>query len=114
MEHIEHIEHINRIELQGHVGTVRTNEHNGSKVVNFTMITDFLYKTREGTAVNEGMWHNIVAWSGRDVQDLDKIEKGVPVYVTGRLRVNRYTSADGTEKLFYEVMANKVRVLTHI
>ena len=106
------MEHINRIELQGIVGTVRANEHNGSKVVNFTMITDFLYKTREGGAANESMWHNIVAWSGREVQDLDKIEKGAPVYVTGRLRISRYTSADGTEKQYYEVMANKVRVLS--
>lgn len=111
---MEHIEHINRIELQGIVGTVRANEHNGSKVVNFTMVTDFLYKTREGGAANEGMWHNIVAWSGRDIQDLDKIEKGAPVYVTGRLRINRYTSADGSEKQFHEVMANKVRVLTDL
>ena len=110
---MEHIEHINRIELQGHVGTVRTNEHNGSKVVNFTMITDFLYKTREGAPANESMWHNVVAWSGREMQDLDKIEKGVPVNVTGRLRISRYTSADGSEKQFYEVMANKVRVLTN-
>ncbi len=109
---MEHIEHINRIELQGIVGTVRTNEHNGSKVANFTMITDFLYKTREGNAVNESMWHNIVAWSGRDIRNLEKIEKGVPVHVLGRLRTSRYTSADGTEKQFYEVMASKVEVLT--
>jgi len=43
--------------------------------------------------------------------DLDLIVKGTPVYVTGRLRINKYTSADGTEKQFYEVMANKVRIL---
>ncbi len=108
---MEHIEHINKIELQGRVGTVRVNEHNGSKVVNFTMVTDFLYKTREGGAVNESMWHNIVAWKGRDIQDLDRIGKGVHVYVTGRLRINRFTSEDGTEKQYYEVMAGKVRVL---
>ena len=105
------MEHINRIELQGIVGTVRTNEHNGSKVANFTMITDFLYKTREGNAVNESMWHNIVAWNGRDMPDLDLIVKGTAVHVVGRLRINKYTSAEGTEKQFYEVMANKVQIL---
>ena len=41
---MEHIEHINRIELQGHVGTVRMNEYNGSKVVNFSLATELLYK----------------------------------------------------------------------
>ena len=105
------MEHINRIELRGNVGTVRINEHNGSKVANFTMITDFLYKTREGAAANESMWHNIVAWSGKDMPDLDLIVKGSTVHVLGRLRVNRYTSAEGVEKQYHEVMAQKIRIV---
>lgn len=109
--HMEHIEHINRIELQGHVGTVRTNEHNGSRVANFTLATELLYKSREGVAVSETTWHNVVAWDGNQMPDLDRIVKGVPVNVTGRLRINRYTSADGVEKQYYEVLANRVRIL---
>lgn len=108
---MEHIEHINRIELQGHVGTVRTNEFNGSKVSNFTMATELLYKSREGIATSEMTWHNIVAWEGKDMPDLDRIVKGMPVNVTGRLRTNRYTTADGIEKQYYEVLANKIRLL---
>jgi single-strand DNA-binding protein len=108
---MEHIEHINKIELQGYVGTVRTNEYNGSKVTNFTMVTDFIYKSREGNVVSEATWHNVVAWENSQMTDLDKIVKGAPVNVTGRLRINRYTSADGTEKQYYEIMANKVRFL---
>ena len=108
---MEQIEYINKVELQGRVGTVRTNEVNGSKVANFSMITEYLYKTREGAAVSEGVWHNIVAWSGKEIPNIDRIEKGAAVHVTGRLRTNRYTSSDGTEKLYYEVMANKVTVL---
>ena len=108
---MEHIEHINKIELQGHVGTVRTNEVNGSKVVNFTMATDYIYKSREGNIVSESTWHNIVAWENSQLGDLDKIVKGMPVNVIGRLRVSRYTSADGVEKQYYEVMANKLRCL---
>lgn len=105
---MEHIEHINKIELQGHVGTVRTNEFNGNKVANFTLVTDFIYKSREGNLVSESTWHNIVAWESNYIGDLDKIVKGAPVNVTGRLRVSRYTSADGVEKQYYEVMANKI------
>ena len=108
---MEHIEHINRIELQGHIGTVRINEHNGSKVTNFTLATEIMYKSRDGVAISETTWHNIVAWDSTQMPDLDKIAKGVPVNVTGRLRTNRYTSADGTEKVYYEVLANKIRFL---
>jgi single-stranded DNA-binding protein len=43
--------------------------------------------------------------------DLDKIEKGMAMYVCGRMRTVRYNGADGTEKLFYEVLATKVRIL---
>lgn len=105
------MEHINRIELQGHVGMVRTNEYNGSKVANFSLATEIMYKLRDGNAVSETTWHNIVAWESKEMPDLQKIVKGTPVNVCGRLRSSKYTSADGTEKYFYEVLAQRVRIL---
>lgn len=104
-------QHLNRIELKGRVGTVRTNEVNGSKVANFSVITEYLYKSREGQATSESTWFNVTAWDSKDVPDLSKLVKGMPVYVLGRMRTSRYTSADGGEKNFYEVIASKVRYL---
>lgn len=105
------MEHINRIELQGHVGMVRTNEYNGSKVANFSLATEIMYKLRDGNAVSETTWHNIVAWESKEMPDLQRIVKGTPVNVCGRLRSSKYTSADGTEKYFYEILAQRVRIL---
>lgn len=105
------MEHINRIELQGYVGMVRTNEYNGSKVANFSLATEIMYKLRDGNAVSETTWHNIVAWESKEMPDLQRIVKGTPVNVCGRLRSSKYTSADGTEKYFYEVLAQRVRIL---
>ena len=105
------MEHINRIELQGHVGMVRTNEYNGSKVANFSLATEIMYKLRDGNAVSETTWHNIVAWESKEMPDLQRIVKGTPVNVCGRLRSSKYTSADGTEKYFYEGLAQRVRIL---
>ena len=105
------MEHINRIELQGHVGMVRTNEYNGSTVANFSLATEIMYKLRDGNAVSETTWHNIVAWESKEMPDLQRIVKGTPVNVCGRLRSSKYTSADGTEKYFYEVLAQRVRIL---
>lgn len=104
------MEHINRIELKGRIGTIRTNIVGNTKVANFSLATDYLYKGRDGVAISETTWHNIVAWAGKDMPDLDTLCKGMPLHVTGRLRTNRYTSADGTEKLFYEVLASRVRI----
>lgn len=105
------MDHINKVELQGRIGTIRTNEYNGSKVANFSMATDILYKTREGGAVSETTWHNIVAWEGKDIADISILEKGMAVSVSGRLRTTRYTGLDGNEKQFYEVLASKVRII---
>lgn len=106
------MEYLNKIELRGRVGTVRTNEYNGSKVANFSLVAEHLYKTRDGAAVSETTWFNVVAWSSKDMPDLDRIVKGVPVYVSGRMRLARYTTAEGTEKQYYEILAGKVRLLT--
>ena len=105
------MDYINKIELQGKVGTVRSNVVNGSKVVNFSLVTDHLYKTREGNPVSEATWFNIVAWEGRDNLDVDYIAKGAVVNVQGRIRSNKFEGADGYEKLTYEVFANRLRVI---
>ena len=104
------MEHINRIELQGIVGTVRNNEYNGAKVANFSLVTEVLFKTREGASA-ETTWINIVAWEGKDNPEVYKISKGMPVNVVGRLRSTRATGADGVEKTYYEVLASRVRIL---
>lgn len=106
------MDYINRIELKGRVGTVRSNVVNGSRVVNFSLITDFLYKTRDGNAVSESTWFNIAAWEGKEIQGLELIEKGATVHVHGRIRSHKFEGSDGTEKQFYEVMAHRLRVVS--
>lgn len=106
------MEHFNRIELRGRVGTIRTNEVNGSKVANFSVVTEHLYKTREGNATSETTWFNVTAWENRSLPDLNELNKGMPIYVSGRMRTSRYTTAEGIEKQFYEILANKIRYLS--
>ncbi len=105
------MEHINRIELKGRVGTVRSNTHNDNRVANFTLVTEFYYKTRSGDVLSETTWFNVVAWEGKDIQDIDRIAKGTAVHVTGRMRTDKYTNADGVEKQFYEVLASKLKIV---
>ena len=106
------MEHINKIELQGRVGTVRTNIVGDNMVANFSMVTEYLYKTRDGGAANVTTWHQITAWEGRDMPDLGIITKGTQLNVTGRLRTFKYTNAEGQERQLYEVVANKIRLIT--
>ena len=108
------MEYINRIELQGKVGTVRSNVVNGTRVVNFSLVTDYLYKTRDGNPVSEATWFNIAAWEGREITNLDQIVKGAVVHVHGRVRSAKFEGADGTEKQLYEVFANKLHTLEKV
>ena len=105
------MDHLNRIELRGRIGTIRTNEFNGSKVANFSVVTEYLYKTRDGNAASETTWFNVAAWNSKDMPDFDCMVKGMPVYVAGRMRTSRYTSADGVERQYYEILASKVRFI---
>ena len=103
------MDHLNRIELRGRIGTIRTNEFNGSKVTNFSVVTEYLYKTRDGNAVSETTWFNVAAWPSKDMPDFERLAKGMPIYVSGRMRTSRYMSADGVERQYYEILASKVR-----
>ncbi len=102
------MEQLNRIELRGNVGNVRLTNVGDSRVARFSLATNFIYKGKEGDAVIETTWHNVVAWDSKGMPDLHKIEKGVPLYVCGRLRTSKFTGSDGTEKQVYEVVANKI------
>ena len=106
------MDHINRIELQGRVGNIRTNEHNGTRVANFSLATDLLYRTKDGSAVSETTWHNVVVWESKENPDVHKIAKGMPVNVIGRLRTSKVTNMDGVEKTYYEVLASRVKILS--
>ena len=46
--------------------------------------------------------------------DLTKISVGTALYVCGRMRATKYTAADGSDKFFYEVMANRIKYLDEV
>ena len=105
------MEQLNRIELRGIVGNVRLQRFEENSVANLTMCTNYAYKDREGLAVIEETWHNVVVWKGRDMPDPEKITKGSRVHVVGRIRNRAFTGADGTERYICEVVASHLQIL---
>lgn len=101
------MEQLSRIELRGIVGNVRVQNLNDRKVCHFTLATSRAYKGKNGVAVIETTWHSIVAWENEAV-DLSKIEKGSKLYVTGRLRSQKYVASDASERVIFEVVANRI------
>ncbi len=105
------MEQFNRIELRGNVGNAKISAVGSGRVANFSLATNHMYKSRNGDAVIETTWFNVVAWEGREVKDIDKIKVGATVCLTGRVRNYKYTPSDGgEERQGYEVLATKLSV----
>lgn len=105
------MEYINKIELQGRVGSVRSNVVGETRVINFSLVTEYLYKTKDGGAANEVTWHYVVAWDSKEMPDFSLIRKGISLNVKGRLKVTKYTAADGSERQMSEVAASQIRLI---
>lgn len=105
------MEQINRIELAGIVGSVRIQHFGDKQMARFTVVTNRAYKNREGAPVIETTWHNVAAFEGKFVQDIEKLEKGMPVKVIGRLQIQRYTGMDGIERTSVDVICSRLTLL---
>lgn len=101
----------NRIELRGNAGQdARIMKVGDNTVARFNIATNETYKDRSGNLKEETTWLSVTAWGGKGMPDFTRIRKGVCVYVIGRLRQSRYTTASGEEKAFYEVLACRVNI----
>ena len=105
------MEQLNRVELRGIVGNVRIQTYDENKVARIGLATNFAYKDREGTAVIDTSWHNVIAWEGRNIQGLEKIEKGTKLHVLGRIRYQKFTGVDGVERVGTDILASEVEII---
>lgn len=100
---------LNRVELRGRIGQdPKITEAGGSKVARFSVATSEIYKDRSGALQEETTWHNVSVWNGKNVADFAQLKKGTMVSVFGRIRISKYTSVDGDERYFTEIVANSV------
>ena len=98
---------VNKVMIIGRVGQtpqVRTVGEN--KVANFTVATTEKYKDREDTE-----WHNIAVW-GKLADVVEKwVDKGMMVYVEGKIKTEKYTK-DGQDKFIVRIMASSLQMLS--
>lgn len=105
------MEQLNKIELRGVVGGVRLQNFDDNRMARINLATNYAYKDREGTAVIDTSWHNVVAWEGRNIHGLERIGKGTKLYVTGRVRYQKYTGTDGVDRIATDILANRVEII---
>lgn len=105
------MEHLNKIEIRGIIGSVYMKSFGNAKCANFSVATNYLFRDLEGSPVIETTWHRVVAWEGNHIQNLDQQQKGCGVHVIGRIRAQKYVTADGTERAVFEVIASEVEMV---
>lgn len=102
----------NFVKLEGNVGFSprMTTFENESSVMRLSMATNEKWKNKAGEIVEETMWHNIVIWSGDNMPDFDKVQKGAHLTIEGRLKQVCYQTKTGIERQTYEIIASKITV----
>lgn len=56
----------------------------------------------------------IIVWGDQADRCADRLKKGMPVYIEGRLKSNSWQSSDGTKRSRLEVVASRVQFLVKI
>ena len=84
------MEMLNKVELIGIVGAVDVKQVADTMVANFSMATNISYNDNGGNVFIETTWFSVAAvGSSLKVNDIDKLQHGLPVRVIGRLRTNK-------------------------
>lgn len=78
---------------------------------NFSVATNYAYKSKDGGIIIETTWHNVVAWEGDSIHGLDKLKKGSSVHVCGRLRNRKYLAPDGSERTTCDILAGSLKIV---
>lgn len=103
---------LNRIELKGVCGTSRLVNCGPTATCNFSLATEYCYKSQDGCVIVDTLWLQVCAYGPKPGwPDLTDIQKGTKVYVQGRLRAKRYCDAQGIDRTCYEVVAQELKLL---
>lgn len=105
------MEYLNKVTIRGQVGSVRTTEVQGRTLTRMSVVTNEFFKTKDGSAVIETTWHNVEGWDKEGLK-LSDTQKGDKVYVEGRLKMQKYTNAEGHESYASFIIANKFEKVT--
>ena len=100
--------YLNWICLIGRVGFTKVTDVGDRKHIRMSVVTNYAYKDRDGNAVMDTMWHQVVGWvrEGASVPN-----KGDIVRVSGRLTYRRYCSERGEDRTSAEIIAGEWDVL---
>ena len=98
------MEFLNKIELKGVVGKINYADVGEDTKVTFSLVTEHVTETK----LIETTWFECVGFFTQVPTNNGRIQKGDHAHVVGRLRIRRYTDADGNEMKLNEVVVQSL------
>ncbi len=83
----------------------------GTPVCSFSMATNERRKDKSGEMQDQTTWFKVTLWNRQAETAAQYLQKGRPVYIEGRLRVEEYTDRDGKQRHSLEVNATDMQFL---
>lgn len=103
----------NKITLVGNLGRDPELRYTaqGTPVCSFSMATNERRKDKTGEMQDHTTWFRVTLW-GRQAETASQyLQKGRPVYIEGRLRVDEWTDRDGKSRYTLEVHATDMQFI---
>jgi single-strand DNA-binding protein len=83
----------------------------GTPVCTFSLATNDRRKDRNGEMQDQTTWFRVTLWNRLAETASQYLQKGKPVYIEGRLRVEEYTDRDGKPRHSLEVTASDMHFI---
>ena len=96
---------INEVKIRGRViSELELASANGTQVLNFVVVTNRIYKKKNGEKVDEVTFHPMVAWGIMADVISESFSKGDTIMLYGRLREDKWVDKEGNKR-------NKMKVV---
>ncbi|MCK5054059.1 MAG: single-stranded DNA-binding protein [Anaerolineales bacterium] len=105
---------LNKLMIIGHLGRDPEMRYtpSGRPVTTFSVATSRTWQSADGERHEDTEWFNVVAWGGLAEICKQHLQKGMQVYVEGRLQTRRWEDAEGNKHFTTELVAKEMIMLS--
>jgi single-strand DNA-binding protein len=80
-------------------------------VARFSLATTEIFKTKDGERRETTEWHNIVAWRNSAKLAENYLDKGMLVFIEGKLQTRKWDGQDGATRYSTDIVVDQIRML---
>ena len=104
---------INKVTLIGNLGGEPETKRleNGTMVARVGLATNENYKDKDGNWQKITEWHSVVLWRELAERAEKSLQKGMLVYVEGKISYRKSKDKDGVDRYYTDIVASSFRAL---